>query len=74
MDLKDLKNILEKFYNEYKLKGSIDYHGLENEINKYNHIEMTKKFVEVLELINGDNNFPDMHKKIEKPHKLKSSY
>jgi len=47
----DLKMILENFYNEYKLNGQIEYHGLEHVINKYSHEEMTKKFINVLETI-----------------------
>jgi len=50
-DLKDLKNILERVYSQYKLNGKVDYYGLEDKINKCSHEEMTKKFVKALEII-----------------------
>lgn len=50
-DLKDLKNILEKVYSQYKSNGKVEYYGFEDKINKCSHEEMAKKFVEVLELI-----------------------
>jgi glycosyltransferase involved in cell wall biosynthesis len=53
-DLKDLKNVLENLYNDYKLNGNVKYYGIENKINKYSHVEMTKKFVEVMETIRND--------------------
>jgi spore maturation protein CgeB len=53
-NLEELKNIIEKLYKEYKSNGKVSYNGLENEINKYTHEEMSKKFLEVLKTVAND--------------------
>ena len=45
----DIKNILKKLYQEYKLKGEVIYREEKSEVNKYSHREMTRKFSEVLD-------------------------
>ena len=44
----DVKKALEKFYNEYKLKGVVRYNGEKVEIDKYSQREMARKYSEVL--------------------------
>ncbi|MFC2034997.1 glycosyltransferase [Chloroflexota bacterium] len=46
--IQDIKDALQKLYQNYKLRGEIAYNGIDSEINKYNHREMTQKFSEVL--------------------------
>ena len=46
--VEDIKNILKKLYQEYKLKGEVAYQGKESSINKYSHREMARKFSEIL--------------------------
>jgi len=31
--------------------GAVQYHGIEKEIMKYSHVEMARKFTEVLEMV-----------------------
>ena len=45
----DIKTILDRLYQEYKLKGYVSYNGREAEINEYSHREMARKFAEILE-------------------------
>lgn len=45
----DIKNVLKKLYQEYKLKGEVAYKGKESSINKYSHREMARKFSEILD-------------------------
>jgi glycosyltransferase involved in cell wall biosynthesis len=47
--LEDLQKILLEYYREYKSTGKVGYQGDKNKIQKYNHREMAKKFVQVLE-------------------------
>ncbi len=47
--VEDIKNVLKKLYQEYKLKGKVAYQGEESEINKYSHREMASKFSKVLD-------------------------
>ena len=49
--VKDIKSILKGLYQEYKIKGKISYHGDIEEINKYSHREMARKFAEVLDQV-----------------------
>lgn len=49
--VEDIKNALRELYQEYKLKGKISYHGDIEEINKYSHREMARKFAEVLDQV-----------------------
>ena len=44
----DIKRTFAELYQEYKLKGAVDYNGMEREVNKYSHREMARKFSEVL--------------------------
>lgn len=44
----DIKNVLKKLYQEYKLKGKVAYHGVESNVNEYSHREMARKFAGVL--------------------------
>jgi len=46
--LYDVKATLEKFYKEYKQTGSVTYHGIPEEIQKYSFIEITRQFAEVI--------------------------
>lgn len=47
--VEDVKRTLLQFYQEFKRKGEVSYHGDESEINKYSHREMARQFVEILE-------------------------
>jgi len=49
--LEDLKKILCKLYEEYKRTGQISYHGKDEEITKYSHYEMARKFSEIIEKV-----------------------
>ena len=44
-----------KFYDEFKRSGSVEYRGIEREIQKYSHKEMAKQFAVVLDQINSRN-------------------
>ncbi|MFC2070998.1 glycosyltransferase [Chloroflexota bacterium] len=46
--LEDIKAGLKELYQEYKLKGRVDYKGDRKLIDKYSYREMTKKFSEIL--------------------------
>lgn len=46
-NVRDVKDILLGWYLEYKSSGIVNYCGVQSEINKYSHQEMTNKFVEV---------------------------
>ncbi len=48
-DLENLKAVLMRFYNEHQERGIVPYHGKEEEINKYSHYEMAKKFAQFLD-------------------------
>lgn len=50
-DPDSLKGILLEFYQEFRLTGKIAYCGEEEEINKYSHVEMARKFADVLNQI-----------------------
>ncbi len=47
--IEDIKNIIIKYYNEYKLNGQISYKGNNSKIEKYSQKEMARKFAEVLD-------------------------
>jgi len=47
--VEDVKDVLKKLYQEYKLKGEVAYQGRESSINKYNHREMARKFAGILD-------------------------
>ena len=46
--VEDIKNILKKLYQEYKLRGKVAYQGVESNVNKYSHREMARKFAGIL--------------------------
>lgn len=46
-NVEEAKEILLRWYLEYKSSKIVNYCGLQSEINKYTHREMAKKFVEV---------------------------
>jgi hypothetical protein len=47
----ELRDYLLQAYHEYKELGAVQYHGIEEEIMKYSHVEMARKFAEVLEMV-----------------------
>lgn len=47
----DLKKYLIQSYKEFKEMGSVSYSGIVDEIMKYSHIEMAKKFAYILDII-----------------------
>jgi hypothetical protein len=51
--LEELKMVLMKYYDEYKTTGAVAYHGMEEEIDKYSHRQMAKKFADVIERVAG---------------------
>lgn len=44
----EIEDALMKYYSEFKSKGKISYRGIDSEIEKYTHKEMSKKFANVL--------------------------
>jgi hypothetical protein len=44
-----IKSSLKDFYEEYKLKGQVSYHGLREEIAGYTHRRMAGEFASVLD-------------------------
>ena len=44
----EIKTLLQKYYEEYKLYGKVKYDGDEDEIMKYSHKEMSHQFALVL--------------------------
>jgi len=49
--IKDIENYLCQFYLEYKQKRRVEYKGNWEEIKKYSHREMSKKFANILNRI-----------------------
>ncbi len=47
--VKEVKETLLKWYQEYKLSGCVNYKGVQSEIDKYNHREMAKKFAKIFD-------------------------
>lgn len=47
----DVKEALDGFYSEYKLKGNVEYKGERVKIDKYSQKEMARKFAEVLDTL-----------------------
>lgn len=47
----ELREFLLKSYREYKERGAVQYHGIGEEIMKYSHVEMARKFAEVLDAV-----------------------
>lgn len=50
----EIKNAILEFYNEFKSSGEIKYNGNQDEIDKYSHVNMAKKFSKVLNCITND--------------------
>ncbi len=50
----ELRDYLLQAYYEYKKLGAVQYHGIEEEIKKYSHVEMGRKFAGVLEIVVGE--------------------
>jgi glycosyltransferase involved in cell wall biosynthesis len=46
-----IKGEIRKFYDEFKRSGSVEYRGIEREIQKFSHKEMAKQFAVVLDQI-----------------------
>ena len=46
--VQDIKDALEKLYQDYKLKGELSFNGIDSKINNYSHREMARKFSEIL--------------------------
>ena len=44
----ELRAWLLNAYEEYKRSGAVSYHADVNEVNKYSHLEMARKFADVL--------------------------
>lgn len=53
-DVQSIKDALKKMYFEYKQKGFISYTGVEQELNKYSHYEMSRKFANLLDELTGE--------------------
>jgi len=47
----EIKTLLLRLYQEYKLTGAVSYSGSEAETSKYSHREMAKKFASILDII-----------------------
>lgn len=58
-DEDDLNAYLLQSYKEFKEKGSVSYYGIHEEIMKYSHIEMARKFAYVLDTVCNSHNKPD---------------
>ena len=50
-DLDSLKFALTRFYKEFQTAGKVVYHGKDEEIIKYSHKEMARKFSEVIDKV-----------------------
>lgn len=48
-NVEDVEHVLEKAYQEFKLKGEVVWHGDESKINNYSHREMARKFSGILD-------------------------
>lgn len=48
-NISEIKDVILKAYQEFKSTGSVLYHGISSEINKYTHCEMAKKFATILD-------------------------
>jgi len=47
----EIKALLLRLYQEYKLTGAVSYSGDEAETSKYSHREMAQRFAEVLDTV-----------------------
>jgi glycosyltransferase involved in cell wall biosynthesis len=57
--VEDVMQVLEKAYQEYKLKGEVAWRGDESKINNYSHREMARKFAEVLDSLEAVQQLPN---------------
>jgi len=48
-DIREIKIVLTNLYQDYKKLGYVPYYGVEEEIQKYSHREMARKFAELLD-------------------------
>lgn len=48
--VKEVKEVLAAWYQEYEATGQVSYHGIPEEVKKYNHLEMARKFAEVMDM------------------------
>lgn len=56
VSLEEIKKEILKNYKEYKSLGEVKYRGIPEEIEKYSHVEMTKKFVDILNRVLRNKN------------------
>jgi hypothetical protein len=49
IEIPEIKNILEKYYQEYINTGSLAFRGIPSELDKYSYREMAKRFAEELD-------------------------
>lgn len=47
----EIKTELEQFYQEYKLKGRVDFHGRQEAIDNYSYREMARRFSRILDSV-----------------------
>lgn len=51
--VEEIKRVLKKFYQEFKVKGRVEYRGIDSEIDRYSQKEMARKFAEALDTLTG---------------------
>ncbi len=51
MSKEQARNFLVAAYGEFKTKGYVVYHGRENAINRYTHVQMARQFADVLDSV-----------------------
>ena len=49
-----IKNVIRRYYSEFKSDGEVQYNGIQNEIDKFSHIGMAEKFSKVFEDVEKD--------------------
>lgn len=52
-NLTTLKKVVSSWYDEYNKTGSVSYHGKADEVGKYSHREMARKFSKLLNEVSG---------------------
>ncbi|MFC1945695.1 glycosyltransferase [Chloroflexota bacterium] len=50
----EIKLALTSFYSEFRATGKVEYNGLNTEIDKYSHRQMTAQFAKILDGLAGD--------------------
>ncbi len=53
-ELGRLKEILVAYYEEFLQTGAVRFRGIDEEIQKYSHREMARKFADALNWVGGD--------------------